>query len=157
MSAGLARCRVVSTWNELFRPALTALDNPLIDRPSAEGGSTGPGSCVDAELVVSRAVAAGLHRLPTPPPPPGARRVLLACAEGEHHTLGVEALFAALVEQSVDARLLGPSVDDRVLSTAIATLRPAVVVVWAQVPATAAPTLIVARVTGPALVVAAGP
>jgi hypothetical protein len=62
-----------------------------------------------------------------------------------------------MVEQSVDARLLGPSVDDRVLSTAIAILRPAVVVVWAQVPATAAPTLIVARVTGPALVVAAGP
>jgi hypothetical protein len=47
--------------------------------------------------------------------------VLLACAEGEQHTLGLEALFAALVEHRVDVRLLGTSVPDQVLLTAVGT------------------------------------
>lgn len=157
VSAALARCGVQATWEELCRPALVALDNALIDNPGPGGRSTGPGSCIEAELMASRAVATALHRLPAPPPPPGARRVLLACAEGEEHTLGLEALCAALVEQSVDARMLGGSVDDATLSVAIDTLRPSVVVVWAQVPAAADPALVDARAAGPALAVAAGP
>ena len=83
--------------------------------------------------------------------------MLLACADGDHHTLGLEALSAALVEHSLDARLLGTSVDDQTLSGAIDTLRPTVVVIWSQVPATANPTLINTRATGPALLIAAGP
>ncbi len=158
VSAALARFGVVATWNELCRPALAAFDNPLVDRPAADGGSTGPGSGIEAELVVSRAVATGLHRLPTPPAPAGARRVLLAGTRDEHHTLGLEALFAALVERGLDARLLGPSVDDRVLCDASAALGPVIVVVWAQVPATASSVLIHApAVRGVTLVVAAGP
>lgn len=157
VSAALARCGVVTTWDELCRPALAALDNPLLGRPTADGGSTGPGSNIDAELVVSRAVATALHRLSTPPAPAGARLVLLAGTRYEHHTLGLEALHAALVEREVDARLLGPSVDDQVLRDATATVRPAVVVVWAQVPVTAASALVDARWAGTTPVVAAGP
>jgi hypothetical protein len=57
---------------EQLRPALVALDNPTLDDPTAGPDSTGPGhtgpdSCIDAELILSWAVATSLHRLPTTP------------------------------------------------------------------------------------------
>jgi DNA-binding transcriptional MerR regulator len=76
VTATLARCGVVTTWNELCRPALVALDNPTLDNHATPGpgstssDSTGPSSCIDAELVLSRAVAASFHRLPTTSPHP---------------------------------------------------------------------------------------
>jgi DNA-binding transcriptional MerR regulator len=161
VTATLARCGVVTTWNELCRPALVALDNPTLDNHATPGpgstssDSTGPSSCIDAELVLSRAVAASFHRLPTTSPRP--HPVLLACAEGEQHTLGLEALLAALAEQHIDTRLLGTSVPDQVLLTAVDKLQPTAVVVWAQVADTAAPTLMRTLAARPGLVIAAGP
>lgn len=157
VSAGFARHGVVATWEQLCRPALAALDNPVLGRLPSEGGSTGRDSCIGPELTLSWAVAASLHRLPTPSVRPDAPRVALACAEGEQHTLGLEALFAGLVEQGIDARLLGTSVNGQVLCEAVANLHPAVVVVWAQVQATAAPVPVSTLASGTAVLVAAGP
>jgi len=83
--------------------------------------------------------------------------VLLACAEGEQHTLGLEALFAALVEQRIDARLLGTAVPDQVLLTAVDSLQSVAVVIWAQVAHTATPQLLCTLAAQPRLVIAAGP
>ena len=113
---------VVETWNHLCCPALDALD----DRPAD------PGGCVDAQLLLSWAVATGLRRRPVVPAAPGAPSVLLACCPGEHHTLALEALLAALVERGVHAQMMGPSVPLSALVSAAERMRPTVVVVWAQ-------------------------
>jgi hypothetical protein len=65
-------------------------------------------------------------------------------------------LLAALGEQRINSRLLGTSVPDQVLLTAVDKLQPTTVVVWAQVADTAAPTLMRTLAAQPRLVVAAG-
>ncbi|WP_410673759.1 MerR family transcriptional regulator [Amycolatopsis sp. cmx-4-68] len=109
---------VVDTWEHLCRPALTALCGPDADR------------CVDLVHGLSWAVAAALHRIPTPAS--AAPPVLLACADGDRHTLPLEALRAALAEHSRAALFLGGSIPEAALRDAIGRTRPAAVVLWSS-------------------------
>lgn len=158
LEASLARRDVAATWNQLCRPALTAFD----------GLSSGT-SCIDATLVLARAVTTTLHRrfpaatVPAAPVPAGTvsasstGRVLLACGPGEHHTLALDALLAALTEQDVPAQILGPAVPTSALLHAVEHTRPAAVFLWAQRTTTARPTVLRRLRPYVDTVVAAGP
>jgi hypothetical protein len=120
LDAHLARRGVPDTWDELCRPALNALCGPDADR------------CVDLVHGLSWAIAAALHRIPTPTGAGPA--VLLACVDGERHTLPPEALRAALAEHGREALFLGASVPESALRHAIDRVRPAAVVLWSTRP-----------------------
>jgi hypothetical protein len=62
--------------------------------------------------------------------------VLLAAAPGEHHTLPLTALAAALAEEG-RAVLLAGDLPARALTDALARVRPGAVVLWARAPETA--------------------
>ncbi|MDX3187052.1 MerR family transcriptional regulator [Streptomyces sp. MN03-5084-2B] len=121
LDAHLAARGVPDTWDELCRPALNALCGPDADR------------CVDLVHGLSWAVAAALHRIP--PPTGAAPAVLLACVDGERHTLPLEALRAALAEHGREALFLGASVPETALRQAIDRVRPDAVVLWSTRPA----------------------
>lgn len=155
----LTRHGVVITWDFLCRPALTdaALDAGL--SATAESDPDG-GRSVDAMLLLQWAVTTSLRRLSARPGPRTSTDVgpvLLACTRDEHHTLALEAMHAALVERRVEARMLGASIPRFALLAAVASLRPATVVVWAQTTATADPALLDTLATGGTTVVATGP
>jgi DNA-binding transcriptional MerR regulator len=117
---------VDTTWTEVCVPALTTLGRRV----------TPEGDCVDAVHLLSWTIIAGLHRS-ADPPPSSRRRVLLACTDGERHSLGLEALHAVLAGQGIPARMLGPSVPATALVAGARRIRPAAVVVWSQVSRTA--------------------
>ncbi len=143
-----ATAGLVDTWDELCVPALAALGR--------RSGADGTG--VDAVLLLASTVSASLHRLAEPGTPrSGARRALLACAAGERHTLGLEALAAALTGCRVPVVMLGGAVGAPVLSRAADRTRPAVGVVWSQVPRTGRTGLLSQLVPLVGTVVAAGP
>jgi DNA-binding transcriptional MerR regulator len=119
-------CGVDTTWTEVCVPALTALGRRV----------TPEGDCVDAVHLLSWTIIAGLHR-GAAPPPSSHRRVLLACTDGERHSLGLEALHAVLAGQGIPARMLGASVPATALAAAAERIHPAAVVVWSQVSRTA--------------------
>lgn len=154
----LARHGVLTTWNTLCRPALT---HAALDAGRSASAATDPGAgvCVDAILLLQWAMTTGLRRLSArpAPPSPGAAPVLLACADGEHHTLPMEALHAALIERRAPARMLGPSIPGFALLAAVTVLQPATVFVWSHTRDTADPALLHALTTGATTVVAAGP
>jgi hypothetical protein len=122
LDAHLAGHGVAGTWEHLCRPALAALAGPDADR------------CIDLVHGLSWAVAAALHRIPAPTgagPP-----ILLACVDGERHTLPLEALRAALAEHGRAALFLGASIPTTALRDAVDRIRPAAVVLWSSRPAT---------------------
>ncbi|WP_410592335.1 MerR family transcriptional regulator [Amycolatopsis sp. lyj-23] len=121
LDAHLADRGVAATWDDLCRPALTALCGPDADR------------CVDLVHGLSWAIAAALHRIP--PPAGAAPAALLACVDGDRHTLPLEALRAALAEHGREALFLGASVPETALRHAIDRIRPAAVVLWSSSPA----------------------
>ncbi|SFN27624.1 MerR HTH family regulatory protein [Pseudonocardia ammonioxydans] len=151
------------TWNELCRPALartgpppTAADGPRPGPPPADPDED-PLACIDAECVLTWAISSCLRRPRALPPrsAPGPR-ALLACAEGEQHTLAMEALAAALPEEGLPVRVLGPSVPWPAIDHAARHASTAVLFVWAQTGRTARPGRI-ARLEPHAPVAAAGP
>ncbi|MFC0430777.1 MerR family transcriptional regulator [Kutzneria buriramensis] len=113
---------VVMAWDTLCRPALIAVDAAQAANPA----------CVDGEHVLSWAVLAALHRVVGPPPTASTRPVLLACVPGEHHTLPVEALAAALIEVGVPVRVLGAATPSASIAHALQHSRPGSVVLWSQ-------------------------
>jgi hypothetical protein len=121
LDAHLVDHDVLETWERLCRPALDALCGPDADR------------CVDLVHGLAWAVAAALHRVPAPVGT--AAPVLLACADGERHTLPMEALRAALAERGRAALFLGASIPDFVLRAAVDRANPAAVVLWSSRPA----------------------
>lgn len=130
VTASLDTYGVIVTWERVCRPALDDLD---------AAASSDPG-CTDAQMLLSWVISSCLRRPHrSTPPTPTTRPVLLACAAGEQHTLGVEALAAALIEHRVPARMLGAAVPGVALTHAARRLRPAAVVVWAQRAVTARP------------------
>ncbi|MEU0796256.1 MerR family transcriptional regulator [Amycolatopsis sp. NPDC005961] len=112
---------VVDTWEHLCRPVFGALCGPDADH------------CVDLVHGLAWAVAAALHRIPAPRS--AAPPVLLACADGDRHTLPLEALRAALAEHGRAALFLGGSIPDTALRDAVARTHPAAVVLWSSRPA----------------------
>jgi MerR family transcriptional regulator, light-induced transcriptional regulator len=114
---------VVDTWDRLCRPALSAYGGPH---------AADAARCVDVVHVLSWAIMAALHQVPTAAGPAG-RPVLLACVEGERHTLALEALRAALAQRGVAARMLGANVEVTALRAAVrrGDVAPAALVLWA--------------------------
>ncbi|MBF6465664.1 MerR family transcriptional regulator [Nocardia beijingensis] len=147
--ARLARDGVVATWNELCRPAFATI----------VAGQTDGRGLIEVEHLLSWSVIAGLHRMFPPVRRPGFQPpILLACTAGEDHVLALEVLRAALAERGIVALLLGAAVPDAALTDAIAHHdRSCVLMLWSQMPATAAPETIraVRQVTDRVLV--AGP
>ncbi|WP_051342192.1 MerR family transcriptional regulator [Pseudonocardia spinosispora] len=118
---------VIDTWDTICLPAVTELGL----RTAASG------ECIDAEHLLTWAITAALHRVSPGEARPGGRSALLACAEDERHTLGLDALCAALTERGVLVRMLGAATPSDTLADAVRRITPAAVVVWAQTPRTA--------------------
>jgi DNA-binding transcriptional MerR regulator len=147
----LAEYGVVVTWQQLCRPALTALDR----RVAETGGS------IDAQLVANWAISTALRSV-SPPDDAGSGpsvrgQVLLACVEGEQHTLATEALRAALTEAGIPARTLGPSVPESALVAACRRTRPEIAVLWSQTLKTARPHVLREVAAAAGSVMALGP
>ncbi|HVF05788.1 MAG TPA: MerR family transcriptional regulator, partial [Frankiaceae bacterium] len=87
---------VIATWETLLAPVLRAVGERW--QSSGEG--------VEVEHLLSEVAAGVFCRLDADPPAP-CRPVLLACADGERHSLPLHALCAALAERRVAARMLG--------------------------------------------------
>jgi DNA-binding transcriptional MerR regulator len=118
---------VVATWDELIRPVFSVIE-------AKQAGGEG---CIDIEHALSWTVSQSLQRLPMRPPDDSAA-IILACSEGETHTLPLEALRAALGERGHGALMLGADVPSAALTDAIVrTARPTTVVLWAQTGLTA--------------------
>ena len=77
-------------------------------------------------MAVLRGVTATLRR------PRNVRPVVLACAEGDYHTLPLHALAAALAEEQVGVRLLGVGMPASALVAAVRRSGPAVVFIYAR-------------------------
>jgi MerR family transcriptional regulator, light-induced transcriptional regulator len=148
LDGGFATHGLEQTWEELCVPALTAL-----------GRRVGPdGGCIDAVLLLSWTITAGLHHASGPTTSTTrARRALLACTDGEQHSLGLEVLRAALAARRVPANMLGASVPSPVITAAAARIRPAAVVVWSQMRRTARPGLLRQLLPLAGTTIAAGP
>lgn len=138
---------VVRAWTAVIAPALRGLGSQYASA----------GRYIAAEHLLSGAVSAALARVPRPPTRP---RVLLTCAPGEHHTLPLEALAAALAERGVASRMLGARVPANALLDALDRTGPAAVLIWAHSPETADGDQIAAAAgtrPRPAIVAACGP
>lgn len=116
---------VVDAWQTLCRPALSILDG---------SESTEVDHCIDLVHALSWTITAALNRVAAPRS--AETRVLLACVEGERHTLALEALRAALAQEGVAANLLGASLPQTALKDALHRTEtpPAALVLWAQRP-----------------------
>ncbi|MBB5918308.1 transposase-like protein [Nocardia transvalensis] len=137
---------VVATWERLCRPALTGV---------AARQSAGE-SCIDVEHLLSWCVMSALHRITTTGP--GTGSIVLACTPGEHHTLPLEAVRAALAERDVAARMLGADVPADALRAALtrhATTGRALL--WAQDESTGSTSAAQAGIDCGAKVFVAGP
>lgn len=121
---------VVAAWNEVLVPVLSAVGEKWRD--------TGRG--VEIEHALSGAVQDALGNwIRTCAPSTQGRTVILACAPGEQHALPLWAVSAALAERGVGARILGASLPDDALASAVRRLGPAAVLVWSQMEQTADP------------------
>src|SRR5438132_1032580 len=80
------------------------------------------------EHEISRAVESALVRIAhAMPVPPGAPTMLLACVEGERHTLGLSLVETAVRERGMNVRFLGADVPTSDVVKAIRATRPAAV------------------------------
>lgn len=115
----------VVAWEEIISPTLHAAG-----RKWASSGER----YIEVEHLLSWLVSSALRRLyrQRQPPREGVRPVVLACAPGELHSLPLEALWAALGERGLPAKMFGPALPVSALSEAVRRVGPLMVVVWAQ-------------------------
>jgi DNA-binding transcriptional MerR regulator len=111
---------VLPSWDNLIAPALQRAGEQWEQRQTG----------IDVEHVLSDAVTAGLF-LDAPVKREG---VLLAATATEDHVLPMYALRAALAEQGIGVELLTARTPATALAEAARRLRPAVIVLWAQLP-----------------------
>ena len=141
---------VVITWERLAKPVLIALG----ERSAADG------TCIDVEHLLSTQLLATLAaRIGRLTDPLNARPLLLACADGEEHSLALYALAAALAERGVRTTMLGARTPPPALAAAISRIGPAAVFVWSQTAATGDPVQFagIARQRPPLRLFTAGP
>jgi DNA-binding transcriptional MerR regulator len=123
---------VVGAWDTMVLPVLRGLG----ERWEATGeGIDVEHAFTETTLDVLRGVASTLHR------PRNVRPVLLACADGDPHSLPLHVLAAALTEIGVGARVLGVGLPTASLVAAVRRIGPAVVFVHASLPVTDAAVL----------------
>lgn len=120
----VGRHGVVWSWEQVLVPVLVSIGRRWQD--------TGEG--IEVEHLASESIKAAMTgvamRLRAPV---NARPVLLACTDGETHSLPLFVAAAALSERRVSARVLGARVPHEALLAAIRRAGPAAVLVWAQV------------------------
>jgi MerR family transcriptional regulator, light-induced transcriptional regulator len=121
---------VVDTWDRLAVPVLIAVG----ERSAANG------TYIDAEhLLSAQLIAALATRTGRLAESRSSRTVLLACADGEQHSLALYALAAALAERGVRTLMLGARTPPSALAGAISRIGPAAAFVWSQTAATGDP------------------
>ena len=114
---------VIGTWNTMVLPVLKGLG----DRWEATGdGVDVEHAFAEATMGVLRGVTASLYL------PRNVRPVLLACADGDHHSLPLHVLAAALSEVEIGCRTLGVGLPAASLVAAIRRTGPAVIFVYAR-------------------------
>lgn len=135
-------------WDRLIHPVWDALG----------GGNDSADAPIVAERLFSRAMSEVLTAA-TRPSTRTSARVLLAAADEEARTLPLDALAAVLMESGVGTCVLGARVPPQAVAAAAGRLRPAVVVVWSQIPDTADPRQIASALSARpgSAVIAAGP
>ncbi|WP_406601761.1 MerR family transcriptional regulator [Lentzea sokolovensis] len=135
LADSLASDGVITTWNEVVRPVLTAV--------AARWQLSGAG--VEVEHLLNECVLAAFVRA-TPLVTSGRnhRPVLLACMPEERHNLPLYPLAAELAHRGVVARQLGAALPMDALAAAVRRTAPAAVVLWAQLPRYADPGVITA-------------
>ena len=123
---------VIGAWDEVIRPVLGAT--------AQRWEHSGVG--VEFERLLHECVLAALVRA-TPPvvTARNPRPVLLACVPGESHSLPLRALAAELAGRCLATRMFGAALPADALAAAIRRTAPAAVVLWAQSPRYADPTL----------------
>ena len=123
---------VREAWDHLAMPVLQSIGERW--RVTGDG--------VDVEHAFSEAVVAVLHSVSaTLRRPRNQRPVVLACAEGDYHTLPLHALAAALAEQQVGVRVLGVGMPSSALVAAVRRSGPSAVFVYARLAVTDAEVL----------------
>lgn len=116
---------VVSVWNDVLRPVLTALASRWEHS----------GECVEVEhLVHECALSAMIGATPMVTAPRNPRPVLLCCAPDEQHSLPLYVLRAALAREGIGTQMLGAALPTSALAAAVRRTGPAAVAVWAQLP-----------------------
>ena len=113
------------------REAWATMGMPVLQSIGERWRVTGDGIDVEhafseAAMAVLRGVTATLRR------PRNVRPVVLACAEGDYHTLPLHALAAALAEEQVGVRLLGVGMPASALVAAVRRTGPALVFMYAR-------------------------
>lgn len=136
---------VVGAWERVCLPALAGADDRRL----------GAADCIAGEHVLSWAVIRALHGVPRPVGAPAS--VVLGCPDAELHTLGLEALAAALAEKGTAVRMLGPGAPAAALAHAARVSGARVVVLWSQRRETASAAAVRAVVRCGARVLLAGP
>jgi hypothetical protein len=123
---------VPRVWDDVVRPVLAAIAQRWAHS----------GTAAETEHLLYECVLAALIRAtPLVTAPRNPRPVLLACAPGELHTLPLHGLDATLACRGLGTRMLGPAVPADALAAAIRRMSPAAVVLWAQLPRNADPSL----------------
>lgn len=121
----LADLGVVTAWNDVLRPVLTAL----------AGRWAQSGECIEVEhLVHECTLAAVIGATPLVTAPRNPRPVLLCCAPEEQHSLPLYVLRAALAQAGIGTQLLGAALPESALAAAVRRTGPAAVALWAQLP-----------------------
>ncbi len=119
---------VIWTWDFVIVPVLIEVGN--------QWAETGQGIEIEHTLseVLANQFARVVAKFPVRKDVPS---VLLACAPDDLHCLPLRAIAAALAETNVSTQLLGPATPIDAVASAAARLGSPVVLVWAQLPATA--------------------
>jgi len=141
---------VVATWEHLAVPVLAAIG----ERHAATG------DLVDVEHLLSAQLLAALaQRASQASASRSSRIVLLACADGEQHSLALYALAAALAEHGVRTLMLGARTPPDALADAISRTGPAAAMIWSQTAVTGDPAQLagIPRQRPPLRLFAAGP
>ncbi|MGV9279692.1 MerR family transcriptional regulator [Streptomyces sp. NPDC003730] len=122
--ATIAEHGLVTAWTEVIVPTLQAVGRKW---------ETSGEKYVEVEHFLSWHVSGALRRATprTVADRPGATTVL-ACVPGEHHTLPLEVLSAALTERGVPVRMFGGALPVESLVAAVRRTGPAAVGLWAQ-------------------------
>ncbi len=140
----------VSAWTSMIMPVLQALG----DRWRATG------ELIEVEHVFCEAVLGALRTVLLDSPYQGRNTitVLLACAEGDYHSLPLHALAAALAERKVSCKMLGTGLPSESIAISVRRTGPAVIVLFARLRgADASQTQILRRQRPAPTVVLAGP